>query len=50
MDNVFINLKTCSQISLPNGKHGCVFFTLHRTVFRQNIKMYGIICHNLSLP
>jgi len=30
------------------GKHACIFFAAHRTVFSQCIKMHKIICHHLS--
>ena len=29
-------------------KQGCLFFTVHRTVFSQGIKMHTTICHHLS--
>lgn len=32
-----------------NGKLDCIFFTIHRTVFSQHIKMNEIICHSMSL-
>lgn len=38
------HLKFLSQ----NGKHGCIFFAVQGAFFSQCIKMYTIICYNLS--
>ena len=41
-------LKPVLKFLYQNGKHGCIFFAVHRTVFSQCIKMHTIICHHLS--
>ena len=41
-------LKPILKFLYHNGKHGCVFFAVHRTVFSQYIKVHKLICHHLS--
>ena len=41
-------LKPTFKFLYHNRKHGCLFFTVHRTVFSQYIKLCKTICHNLS--
>lgn len=44
-----IDLETCSQIPVSKLKAWLLsYFSVHRSVFRQCIKMQKIICHNLS--
>lgn len=50
MDDFFLNPATCSWYPLSTQKQGCLFFTVHKAVFRQCIKMHEIICQILSLP
>lgn len=40
--------KPASEYLHHNGKHGCIFFTVHRSMFSQCTKMHNIICHLLS--
>ena len=42
-------LKPILKSPYQNRKHGCIFFSVHGTVFRQCIKMHTIICHNLRI-
>ena len=41
-------LKSVLRFLYQNGKHSCVFFAAHRTVFSPCITMHTIICHHLG--
>ena len=41
-------LKLVLKFHYQNGKRGCMFFVVHRTVFSWFIKMHKLICCNLS--
>ena len=41
-------LKLVLKFHYQNGKRGCMFFVVHRTVFSQLITVHKCICHNLS--
>jgi len=41
-------LKPILKYLYKNRKHGCVFSTVSRTAFSQSVKIYKLICHNLS--
>ena len=47
IDNFFAVLKPVLKFLYQNGKHGCVFFVVRRTV-SQCIKMHQLICHPFS--
>lgn len=44
--HVFVVLKLILKFFYLNGKHGCIFFAVHMTVFSQCITIHTIICHN----
>ena len=44
----FLILKPVFKFLCQKEKQGCLFFTAHRTVFSQCIKMQTIICYKLS--
>jgi len=44
----FVILKPILKLLYESGRHGCIFFAVHTTVFGQCTKMHKIICHNLS--
>lgn len=41
-------LKLVLKCLYQNGKQLCIYFTVHRTMFRQHITVHKIVFHNLS--
>ena len=39
-------LKTILKLLYQNRKHGCIFFAVHKAVFRQYITVHTVICYN----
>lgn len=39
-------LKLILKFYYNKGKYGCIFFSVHRTMFSQCIKMCKVFCHN----
>lgn len=47
--HVFVVLKLILKFFYLNGKHGCIFFAVHRAVFSQYITMHTIIYHRFTV-